>query len=190
MTTYKCSECHYVTEYRTNLINHINKINKCSINQATIIEIKVDIRCEYCQNSYSYKKCLDRHIQTCKLKPDFNLIKEEVKEVKNQVKEKSRKSKASYHSLVRKEARKKFMENNRLICAHCQDDNKDHIQICHIKPVRDFYENDPDNQVNNLSNLIALCANCHLDLDKSKDPNVIITSLIHSFNIHMNYLEN
>ena len=39
------------------------------------------------------------------------------------------------------------------------------IQICHIKPVKQFPKNTPYKTINKLSNLIALCRNCHWEFD-------------------------
>ena len=43
-------------------------------------------------------------------------------------------------------------------CCIC---NFPHVDVCHIKPIKDFHENTSISEVNNPSNLIILCKNCH-----------------------------
>ena len=40
-----------------------------------------------------------------------------------------------------------------------------HIEICHIKPIRDFPLDTPILEVNDLSNLIGLCPTHHWEFD-------------------------
>ena len=49
------------------------------------------------------------------------------------------------------------------VCQNCGY-NK-HIEIAHIKPIKDFNENDTLWDVNNSTNLMALCPNCHWEFD-------------------------
>jgi len=83
---------------------------------------------------------------------------------------------------IRTEARKIYKQKyEHLACIHCKNKEVDNIQICHIKAVRDFDLTDSIEIINNLSNLISLCANCHLDFDKTKKFKVSRTVLLHSF---------
>ena len=45
------------------------------------------------------------------------------------------------------------------VCSCCKFEHG--IQICHIKPISDFPEDTPLNEVNSLDNLVLLCPNCH-----------------------------
>ena len=45
------------------------------------------------------------------------------------------------------------------ICSCCKFEHG--VQICHVKPICDFPEDTPLNEVNNLDNLVLLCPNCH-----------------------------
>jgi hypothetical protein len=84
-------------------------------------------------------------------------------------------------STIRTKARKIYKKNYKILkCVHCKNNNQNNIQICHIKAVSEFNQLD-FNVVNNLSNLISLCANCHLDYDKGKNFKVCRTVIIHNF---------
>jgi predicted restriction endonuclease len=48
-------------------------------------------------------------------------------------------------------------------CAICGYDL--HIDICHIKPIKDFPDDAYIADINNTTNLIALCKNHHWELD-------------------------
>ena len=48
-----CSECNYKSDKKAHVNNHLNKINKCGINPH-IIEVKIEIKCEYCKKHYKY----------------------------------------------------------------------------------------------------------------------------------------
>ena len=49
------------------------------------------------------------------------------------------------------------------VCEHCGYDK--HVELCHIKPVSSFPETAMVSEVNDLTNLIALCPNCHWEFD-------------------------
>lgn len=40
-----------------------------------------------------------------------------------------------------------------------------HVEICHIKPIKDFDENATIQEINSRSNIIGLCPNCHWEFD-------------------------
>ena len=67
---FKCSNCNYTSGKRENTKRHISKKNKCSEsnNVPHIIEVPVDIICDYCEKSYKSKTTLKRHLKTCKVK--------------------------------------------------------------------------------------------------------------------------
>ena len=47
------------------------------------------------------------------------------------------------------------------VCAY-----KNYVEVCHIKAIADFNPTCLINEINNLSNLIYLCPNHHIELDK------------------------
>jgi hypothetical protein len=49
------------------------------------------------------------------------------------------------------------------ICANCGYEK--HVEICHIKPINSFPAETPVAVINDLANLVALCPNCHWELD-------------------------
>ena len=40
-----------------------------------------------------------------------------------------------------------------------------HVEHCHIKPIKDFDDNDSVWDCNKLENIVLLCRNCHWELD-------------------------
>jgi len=48
-------------------------------------------------------------------------------------------------------------------CEHCGYDK--HTENCHIKPVKDFSDNDTVWECNRPDNIVFLCRNCHWELD-------------------------
>ena len=49
------------------------------------------------------------------------------------------------------------------VCANCGYSK--HVEICHIQPINSFPDETPVAVINALSNLVALCPNCHWELD-------------------------
>jgi len=58
---------------------------------------------------------------------------------------------------------KKSVKNREKKCEHCGY-NK-HVEICHIKPIKEFPINSLLEEVNSPDNLILLCPNCHWEFD-------------------------
>lgn len=56
-----------------------------------------------------------------------------------------------------------FINNCVLFCKRCNYDK--HIEVCHIKGITSFSDNALISEINDLSNLIGLCRNCHWELD-------------------------
>lgn len=65
---------------------------------------------------------------------------------------------------IRDNAKRVFKQSNLpKSCVYCG--YQKHFEVCHIKPIYMFDENTTISVVNDLSNLIALCPNCHWELD-------------------------
>ena len=67
------------------------------------------------------------------------------------------------HSRIRNLARNNYLRSAKpkeCICGY----NK-HVEICHIKPINSFTDDTPVSTINSLNNLVALCPNCHWELD-------------------------
>lgn len=64
---FKCSTCDYTSSFKVSIERHLKKQKKCSEN-AYIIEVPIDIICDYCNKSYKTKEVLNKHIKICKSK--------------------------------------------------------------------------------------------------------------------------
>jgi hypothetical protein len=70
-------------------------------------------------------------------------------------------NKASKYCRVREHARKLYQQiTNCEVCGY----NK-HVEICHIKALKDFELTSLVSEVNHRSNIAVLCPNCHWELD-------------------------
>ena len=80
---------------------------------------------------------------------------------------------------IRSQSRKKYKNIfGDMKCVHCK-----HIgstQVCHIKAIKDFTKLSSIEDINHISNLIGLCPNCHIDLDRHKKFEVVRTATLHS----------
>ena len=74
----------------------------------------------------------------------------------------SRHHKSSAFALVRSRARKE-MSTLPQICMKCGYDK--HVEVCHIKPIRQFSEDTLLSVINDKTNLLLLCPNCHWEYD-------------------------
>jgi hypothetical protein len=67
-------------------------------------------------------------------------------------------------SRIRELARQVYRNSsNPKYCINCGY-NK-HYEVCHIKAIKDFDKSAKISEVNNLSNLVSLCRNCHWEFD-------------------------
>jgi len=75
-------------------------------------------------------------------------------------------SRAHYqaNAWIRKLARRAYENSDKpKCCSRCGYTM--HIEICHIRSIQDFPEDTPMSVVNDPDNLVALCPNCHWELD-------------------------
>lgn len=75
-------------------------------------------------------------------------------------------AKRKYHKStpVRYLARTSYLKSGRpQQCARCQYSK--HIEVCHIQSVASFPPETPISVINDQNNLIALCPNCHWEMD-------------------------
>ncbi len=81
---------------------------------------------------------------------------------------------------VRAQARTKYKKFSlNMICVQCKHSGS--TQVCHIKAISEFDKLSLLDEVNHLSNLIGLCPNCHIDLDKHKKFEVSRTATLYTF---------
>jgi len=71
--------------------------------------------------------------------------------------------KASAYTLVRGRARSVAKKQGWTSCKACGYDT--HIEIAHIKAIKDFSEDTKLSVINAVSNLMPLCRNCHWEFD-------------------------
>lgn len=69
-------------------------------------------------------------------------------------------NKSSYE-IVRSRARQKTKHIKE--CQFCGYSK--HVEVCHIKPISSFDKDTPIDTINDMSNLLILCPNCHWELD-------------------------
>jgi predicted HNH restriction endonuclease len=183
-----CSSCEYTSSKKQHISNHIKRKNSCGPGTKEIIEIPIEIKCQFCNKDFSTKQNLKDHIKNnCKInKEEVEKLKEEVEKLKQELKDIKNKKICSTNIKIRAQARKIYKENFKLKCIKCK--NLDHIEICHIKPVKEFDIFSEIDTINKLDNLIGLCPNCHKDLDHSKKFEVARVATLHSFIIR--HLEN
>lgn len=73
------------------------------------------------------------------------------------------------HARIRSLARELYKKHNKdLKCKICGYNT--FVEICHIKPVKDFPETSSITEINNLNNLTCLCRNHHWEFDHGLIP--------------------
>jgi predicted restriction endonuclease len=77
---------------------------------------------------------------------------------------------ANVYDNIRCNARKLMMEqiNTGTGCSNCGWSH--HVQVCHIRAINSFPKDALVSEVNDLSNLMLLCPNCHWLFDNGKLP--------------------
>jgi len=72
-------------------------------------------------------------------------------------------NRASAYSIVRGRARTIAKNNNMNSCQKCGYSK--HVEIAHVKAISEFKDTAMLSEINALSNLMALCRNCHWEMD-------------------------
>jgi hypothetical protein len=86
MTEYSCSICQYSSGIKENVVRHINKKKSCGVGIKEIIEIPIDIKCDFCNKNFSSPISLKYHIKnSCKHKDDAK--DEEIRKLKQELRE-------------------------------------------------------------------------------------------------------
>ena len=81
---FACSVCHYTSSQKQHIIKHTNRKKSCGIGNKEIVEIPIEIECEFCDKKFSSKKYLQEHLKhACKYK---DIAKdEEIKRLKKEL---------------------------------------------------------------------------------------------------------
>lgn len=70
---------------------------------------------------------------------------------------------AAAYSSIRQQARSKFKDIASSQCARCGYHH--HVELCHIRAIRDFPPEARIGDINSRDNIIQLCPNCHWEFD-------------------------
>ncbi len=82
---FECSICGYISDTKKSVIRHFNRKVKCGDGVPHIINKVVNIKCEYCNVSFTIEDNMKRHLKICKVKKN-NLEKElSVKNEENKI---------------------------------------------------------------------------------------------------------
>ncbi len=83
---YGCSICEFMSPDKRTVVRHINRKKICGSGVRELVEIPVEIICEFCEKEFTIKSNLERHIKnTCKQKDIIKDIK--IKELEKKIKE-------------------------------------------------------------------------------------------------------
>ena len=156
--TIKCNNCNKDFKRTKNAIKDLNFCSKrCSAiyNGKLYPKRKKEKKCLLCPtkiySSRTYcKKCYNDEFLVDWSKVTYGELKMRYKYQKN--------------TRIRSLARKDYLSSGRpRKCFRCGYDK--HFEICHIKAISDHSDSSTISEINQESNTIALCPNCHWELD-------------------------
>jgi hypothetical protein len=80
---FQCSSCGYTSPKRANVIKHFDRKKSCGNETKTIIEVPIEIKCEYCDKNFATMQNLKEHAKNnCKHKDKF--LKEQIKRLEEE----------------------------------------------------------------------------------------------------------
>ena len=91
---FACSICQYTSYIKTDVVRHINRKKSCGDGVKEIIEIPIDIFCNFCNKTFSTRAHLNDHVKNrCKQKEAIKDAKikqqaDKIKELERRLKEK------------------------------------------------------------------------------------------------------
>ena len=96
---FACSICGYKSELKIHVKRHLNNKTKCGEGVPEIIEIPIDINCEYCEKEFSTVPSMKRHLKTCKVKKsnleeELSKKDEKIKELETKLSQKTNEPKS------------------------------------------------------------------------------------------------
>lgn len=148
----------FIGDYRKRFCNH-----KCAgLYNSNKIENRFSI-CKKCNNSFSLKRKASGGFLIKKICDDCSLESSFANQTKGSLYDR-RKNWQSANSGLRKHARKVYAESGQpQVCKVCGYDK--HIEISHIKSVKDFLDDVKVLEINAIDNLVGLCPNHHWEFD-------------------------
>jgi len=146
MTT-NCLQCNLAT----NNPKFCNRSCSAIYNNSRFPKRKPEHNCKVCNCPINAKR---RYCSNCKYTINWDTV------TLSQVRGRRRYQK---HSVIRDRARRLYLSQNTNECKRCGYDK--HIEVCHIKSIRDFPGHTKISSINHPNNLIGLCPNCHWELD-------------------------
>lgn len=155
---FKCSGCEYKSKYKINVQKHINNKNKC-IENATIISLNIDMKCEYCNKSYSTTANLQRHHKTCKIKQETDSLKNIKKEYD-----------------IMKQKYEILIQNHDLLNKELDKLKYDHdilkYEYDKLKKEQENIKNNQINNIQNIKNIKNIQNNITINLCSYRSPNL------------------
>ncbi len=115
---------------------------------------KQQFYCKSCGAETSYRRSYCRNWDPTKPRDFGNVTIAEIRQ----------RARCQANAWIRKLARRAYSTSDRPqrcnICGYAK-----HFEVCHIRPIQAFQEDTRMSVVNALDNLLALCPNCHWELD-------------------------
>jgi hypothetical protein len=108
--------------------------------------------------SYSHKQCRECIDNKQKMLYTQNPTKGELVKIYTK-----RNHRSSAYSYIRWHARAVVLNNETRPCCVCSYSK--HTEVCHITAIKDFDDSCTINEINDKSNLLYLCPNCHWEHD-------------------------
>jgi hypothetical protein len=122
----------------------------------------VDEKDKYCSLCGKPKRSVSIFCQSCSRKiKSKEILSTTLGQIRNLYREKSSLDIAGKLRGYSRQAYKQSNQPKR--CANCGYDK--HYEVCHIKPIKDFSNDATMQEIHDISNLVALCRNCHWELD-------------------------
>lgn len=137
-------------------------------------------KCKMCSKRARgpYAKYCEEHKDTYKNRRNTNVRLKGLKRKRQY----TRKGHMWLSSKIRTIAKNWYREILSWPCARCGYDK--HVEMCHIREVRTFTDNDKIKVINARTNVVQLCRNCHWEMDNGhfkveydKELNVTVTEL-------------
>ena len=169
-----CSVCEYTSSQKICVIRHINKKQSCGPGIKEIVEIPIEIICEYCNKNFTTKKNMKDHQTTCKLKDKMKdeeirklkaenkMLKEEMKRLRKHIENNdillNKSTRKSIPKSVRDQLWMKYYKEISGPCYVCEDTiTIRNFQAGHVISVK-------ENGSDHIDNLRPICSSCNTSM--------------------------